>query len=235
MTFTCIIIDDDPGTIDQLTEYISLIPELSLLKGFTNPMLAVEEINSSVQPLDFLFTDIEMPEISGIEVARLVGNKIKSLILVSSHLKYAVEGYDLSAKQFLPKPFNFKKFQLTVNKLIENLIKERPFLWIKVGKKNEFIRTNVDQIIAFEGASNYIKIHTVDKTIITYGKIYEFERILEQYNGFIRINKSFIISEAYIEKIENNTVHLTKNIMVKIGATFKKSFSIHLEKITRSK
>lgn len=235
MTFTCIIIDDDPGTIDQLTEYISLIPELSLLKGFTNPMLAVEEINRSVQPLDFLFTDIEMPEISGIEVARLVGNKIKSLILVSSHLKYAVEGYDLSAKQFLPKPFNFKKFQLTVNKLIENLSKERPFLWIKVGKKNEFIRTNVDQIIAFEGASNYIKIHTVDKTIITYGKIYEFERILEQYNGFIRINKSFIISEAYIEKIENNTVHLAKNILVKIGATFKKSFSIHLEKITRSK
>ena len=188
----------------------------------------------SDKSFSLILMDIEMPEISGLEVAKLVGNKIKSLILVSSHLKYAVEGYDLAAKQFLPKPFNFKKFELTVNNLISSLIKDRPFLWIKVGKKNEFIKTNVDQIIAFEGASNYIKIHTVDKTIITYGKIYEFEKILEQYNGFIRISKSFIISEVYIEKIENNMVHLSKNIIVKIGATFKKTFSAHLEKITRS-
>lgn len=235
MTFTCIIIDDDPGTIEQLTEYISLIPELKLLKGFTNPMLAVEEINRSPDPLDFLFTDIEMPEISGIEVAKQVGNKIKSLILISSHLKYAVEGYDLAAKQFLPKPFNFKKFELVVNNLISNIVKERPFLWIKVGGKNEFMKTDIDQIIAFEGASNYIKIHTINKTVITYGKIYEFEKILEQYNGFIRINKSFIISEAFIEKIENNMVYLAKNIQVKIGSTFKKTFSLRLEEITKTK
>lgn len=220
MKFSCIIVDDDPLSVEQMTEYIKGIPKLTLIGSFTSPGMAIKAIQALDTPLDFLFTDVEMSEVSGIALARHIMHKVRNLVLVSGHLKYAIDGYDLDAKHFLAKPFNFKQFESIVNKLSP---KEYAYINIKEGKTIE--KVDLQTVIAFEGASNYVKVHTTRKLFMTYSKLSEIESELSQSSNFIRINRSFIISKSHIEKINGKKIFLKNSIQLSPGSTFKDEFN----------
>ena len=221
MTHTCIIIDDEQYSINQLTEYIALTPSLTLTKAYTNPLLALKEISEMEQPVDFLFTDIEMPYVDGLKLVKEVSHKVKHLVLVSAHLKYAIDGYDVGAVHFLLKPFCINKFNKIVDFLIYKTPIPRPFIWIKSGLRKENIKILIDEIVVIQGASNYIKLHTKEKTYLQYGTLLAMENQLKDYNHFQRISKSFIISIKHIKKYNKHSLLLTNNTIVNIGSSYK--------------
>lgn len=230
MAFSCIIVDDDACSIDQLKDYIALVPSLNLIKTFTDPLLALKEIGSLKKPIDFLFTDVEMPNLNGLSLAQQVCHNINNLILVSGHLKYATDGYDIDAKMFLSKPVSFKKFEANINNLIKKNSFENPFIILKLSGPNKFLKLYIDNIIAIEGASNYIKIHTVDKILVPYKKLLSIENELKEYSTFRRISKSVIISIKHIEKTEGYNIYLKKDLCFSVGESYKKDFRTNLLK-----
>jgi DNA-binding LytR/AlgR family response regulator len=221
MSYLCIIIDDDKSSLEYLKECIEQIPMLKLLKSYANPLLALAEINNLEYAVDIVFTDVEMPQISGIEVSRRLKDKVKSLILVSAHMKYALDGYSVDAKHFLSKPYSFGKFQSVLNSVLDRLSKDKPRIKVRLGAKGQFINIFIDKIIAIQGASNYIIIHTTEDSIITYYKLSTILEDLTEFKEFKRVSKSFIISTKHIEKIIASTVYLTKNIKVSVGDSYK--------------
>jgi len=230
MIFSCIIIDDDIYAVEQIVEYIALMPVLRLIKSYSDSLSALQEIKRLEKPVDFLFTDINMPGISGIELSKQIGSKIKCLVLVSGHINYAVEGYAVDAKYFLTKPFNFEKFKSITNDLIQRAFKEKPFVIIKLSGKNNIVKVYVDDIIAIEGYGNYIKIHTINEMLTPYYKLSEMENKLKEYLNFKRVSKSFIISTKHIVKINGYNITLKDCINVWVGESYKNHFSKNLMK-----
>ncbi|WP_316801879.1 LytTR family DNA-binding domain-containing protein [Pedobacter nototheniae] len=234
MIFTCIIVDDDQFALNQLIEYISLIPSLILIKAYKKPLVALKEILKREEPIDFLFTDIEMPEISGLELAKQINQKVSRLVLVSAHTKNAIEGYNVDARHFLSKPFGFQKFQSIIDQLMRSFLLEEEFIWIKSGIKSETLKIFITSIIAVQAASNYIQIHTHEKTYLQYGKISDMEKHLKKFNRFKRISRSFIISVNHIKKYDGNNVYLSNNIVVNIALSYKPEIKSFLTSLTKN-
>lgn len=222
MTLSCIIVDDDLFALDQLVEYVNKIPFLRIIKTFSNPLLALHEISKLETPIDFLFTDIEMGELSGLELAKKIGDKVTCLVLVSAHLRYCIDGYDLNARYFLSKPFNFKKFEHIVIELVNRVFHHKKSIKIKLSGKFQPLKVPIEEIIMIEGAGNYIKLHTLDKTFVPYLKLGEIEKKLELYPNFQRVNKSFIININHIINIDGYTILLKKNLIAKVGRSYQK-------------
>ncbi|MCX2576124.1 LytR/AlgR family response regulator transcription factor [Pedobacter sandarakinus] len=233
MKFSCIVIDDDLHTIEQFVEYIGYMPELRLLKAYSNPVTALAEINKLEQRIDFLFTDVEMPQMNGLELASLIITRVNCLVLVSGHLHHAMDGYAINAKYFLHKPFNLKKFEGVIKGLISRLLPENPFIMVKLSGKNQILKLYIDDIIMIEGASNYIKIHTANKIYVPYGKMANMEKELQPYNFLIRISRSFIISSKHVEKIEGYIVRLKNNLVVSVGKSYYQSFDEFFERLVK--
>lgn len=118
--FKCVIIDDDQLSIDILNNFISQIPELTTVNTYTNPARAITEISES-DKIDFLFLDIRM-DISGLDVAKVLRNKVRYLIFVTSYEEYAIDAFGVHCDKFLVKPISYEKL---VNALEEIFAKER--------------------------------------------------------------------------------------------------------------
>ncbi|QPH41241.1 LytR/AlgR family response regulator transcription factor [Pedobacter endophyticus] len=226
MTFSCIVVDDDLFAVEQLEEYIFKLPGLNLDHSYTNPLMALKEIEALEEPIDFLFCDIQMPNLSGLELAKLVHNKVKNLILVSAYPEYAVDGYGVDAKDFLSKPFDFPQFEHLVARVNKRIKDENPFIVVKLSK-NSFVNVNVNEIVAIEGNGNYINIHTINDFIVPYYKLSAIENDLKHDTRFKRASKSFIVSTDHIKRRSGNLLTLKKGIIVNISIPFRKDFEMH--------
>lgn len=224
--FSCIIVDDDLFAIKQLMEYISMTPQLSLFKTYLDPVIAVSEICLLDKKIDILFTDVEMPEMSGIKLVAETRNKVRSVILISGDFNYALDGYNIGAKNFINKPFNFEKFSAVIDNVISKILLEYPFLMVKLSGKNQAVKIYLGDIIAVEGASNYIKIHTPKKVFMPYSKMKLMEARLTGYD-FKRVSKSAIISTKHIKRIEKYSLHLTNDLVFAVGESYRKDFDLY--------
>lgn len=223
MKLSCIIIDDELFAIQQLEEYLAEVPIIGTIKSYSDPKLALAEIMQSEDKIDLLFTDIEMPTISGIDLIKQIRNKIDFLVLVSAHLNYAIDGYQINAQHFLLKPFDFNRFYQVVNQLTSRIALETPSIYVRQGKK--YIKIQIQDIIAIEAALNYVKVHTECRVDIIYGNMKSFEKDLKIYDNFIRVSKSFIISKNHIIQIQGKAIYLKNQLSMTIGITYEKSLS----------
>jgi DNA-binding LytR/AlgR family response regulator len=234
MTLTCIVVDDDPQAIKYLAECIALVPVLSLVNTYTDPKQALIDVKQLDTPVDFLFTDVEMPLLSGLLLAKEIKRQVRCIILVTAHPKYALDGYGINAKQFLTKPFNFKKFNAIVDELIVDLIKEVLFILVSTGIKTQ-VKLYVDEIIAIEAYGNYVKIHTLSDMLVVYSSFKAMVEKLEVHQQFKKISKSFMISVKHIRGRDGFVIFLKKNIAVTVGEShrskFNKNFQGWFEKI----
>ncbi|WP_134091476.1 LytTR family DNA-binding domain-containing protein [Olivibacter sp. XZL3] len=237
MTHTCIVIDDEPDAIEIIADYIQQMPELRLLHSYVDPIQAMTEIGQG-DGVDFIFMDIDMPRISGLDLSRAVRSKTDKLIFTTAHTKYAFEAFEVEADAYLLKPFTFAKFALTISKLIKEDVKShaeestREFYVKTTEERNRFVRVKFDEVIAVESVKNYIKIHTLSEEIMTYLTLKEIKERFDETDDFIQIHRSFIISKNYIEKVEGSLVKLPKNILVPIGTFYKDAFYDYLLKNT---
>ena len=115
----CIIVDDEQFSINTLSKYARMLGDMEIIATFTSPQQALLAISSSSK-IDTLFMDIDMPEISGLELAQALRTKTDKLIFTTAHSKYAFETYEVTADAYLLKPFNFLKFSSTISRLFND-------------------------------------------------------------------------------------------------------------------
>lgn len=228
MNLNCIAIDDEVSGLETIHDYISYIPQLKLIDKFSCPEKALAFINS-ISNIDILFLDIEMPNISGMDLLKLVKHKVNSVIFTTAHLKYIIDSYNIEADGFLLKPYSYEKFE----KVVKNLFwhknnKSTPvsqhddYIFIKIiGKNKRLLKVRFADIVAVEALRNYISIHTVDETIKTHLTISKMKEILAYSTEIIQVHRSFLISSNYIEEVKHNVIRMQGNIKIAYGEKYK--------------
>lgn len=222
----CIAIDDDELSLAILKRYCNKLPDISLNEVFNNPMEALVHLKNS-KP-DLVFLDIDMPEISGISIARKLKGQ-SMIIFTTSYKDFALEGFALDAIDFLLKPFDFERFYHAVAKareyhefqnLKQNREKEHDYIIIKEDYQN--VKVNLSDILYIEALDNYVKIHTRHRTYLTLKNLKAMADSLNSKN-FMRVHKSYIVSLNQIDHFSRDYIHINGSV-IPIGRTFVKKF-----------
>ncbi|MHA7057248.1 LytR/AlgR family response regulator transcription factor [Aquimarina sp. M1] len=224
----CIIIDDEPAAVRLLAKYIASVSFLELKNTFTNPLEGLSYLES--EPIDLVLLDIQMPEITGIQLSKIIDKNTK-IIFTTAYPQFALDSYEIAAIDYLLKPIDFERFYNAVSKIKEKrtntvnvAIDESTdeFFFFKTDGKNKYAKVFLREIKYIESLKNYIAIHLNDEQIITYNTLKHFKETLP-ITGFIQIHKSYIISIKHIDKIDNETLWI-QGKELPIGNTFRKSF-----------
>jgi DNA-binding LytR/AlgR family response regulator len=218
---TCIIVDDEPAAHYVLMSHIRHVSQLELVQQCYN---AIEAINYLRQhPVDLMFLDINMPEITGMELLKSLKNPPRT-ILTTAYSEYAMESYDHGVVDYLLKPINLSRFitateryfDLSVRK--DNEKKEsQSFITVKAGGVNT--RIELDDILYAQSLGNFIRICTPHKTYIVSLTTSELEETLPD-DQFLRIHKSFIVSLNKIHEFGKDTVTIN-DLKMPVGITYR--------------
>jgi DNA-binding LytR/AlgR family response regulator len=239
MKINCIAIDDEPLALDIIRDYCSRVPFLNLEKTFDNALDSIEYIRD--HSLGLLFLDIQMEELSGIQLLNALNNR-PHVIITTAHDSYAIQGFDLDVMDYLLKPISFERFMKGVNKVYEkvqadqkasgfsvsqhNMNTEDPFFFVKTETRIEKIL--YAEVLFIEGMGDYWRIITTSKKIMSLLNYKKLEEILPQ-NLFIRVHKSFIVALDKIDSVERNRIKIADRL-IPISETYRKSFFDRIEK-----
>jgi DNA-binding LytR/AlgR family response regulator len=213
---TAIAIDDESYALEVIKSHASKVPFLDLKATFTNPILGLEFLkNESIQ---LVFLDINMPDISGIDLAALLP-KNTVVIFTTAYSDYAVKGFELDAMDYLLKPFNLSRFLKACQKAQE---------WIDLQPKNEpaflFVKTNEGQIridfsdlLFCEAQGNYVTFQLPEQKVTSRMTLSELEKLLP--DSFIRTHRSFLVNKNQVSKVERHQLHL-QGFPVPMSSTF---------------
>ena len=216
---TCLAVDDEPPALQVIEKYVTSIPSLKLAATCSNAVDALAVLQNN--QIDLLFLDIQMPYILGTDFMRTLSNPPK-VIFTTAFRKYAVEGFDLDAVDYLLKPISFERFLKAVNKVMKlnlpvtesfsvNTLQKNEtvdaFIYLRADRKN--IKVNLDDILFIESLKDYIKMVTKEKTIVTKQSISSLEENLPAHL-FIRIHRSFIVAVNKIEAYTPELIQINK-------------------------
>lgn len=218
---TTVIIDDEQPAIKVLTNFIKKIPFIQLELATTNAFEGLEVL--STQDIDLLLLDIEMPDITGVELLKSLKKKPK-VIFTTAYEEYALQGYELNIIDYLVKPIRFERFLQAINKayhlhqLQQNEIanQEEGHIMISVEYKN--IKVNYKDIYYIEGFKDYVKIYTTKDVFLTRLNLKGIAAKLPP-NKFIRVHRSYIVSNDKITSFQKGKVFLNK-IAIPVGITY---------------
>lgn len=230
----CVIIDDEKHAISLLKTYIGSMPNLELFKTFNNPLEALSGITAE-DDIDIIFLDIEMPHLSGIELAKELRPKARSIIFTSAYNR-SLEAFEVRANHYLLKPLNLAKFTQTVMGIIDNELSKtdgegKNIKFFKTGEKGKLSRIDKQEILYFESAKNYVSMVTADKKELVYLTLKEVEKIFCK-DLFYRVHRSHVINADKIQKIVGNTINLGQGYQVQMGGTYKSNLLKFLEEKT---
>ncbi|HWD88842.1 MAG TPA: LytTR family DNA-binding domain-containing protein [Mucilaginibacter sp.] len=230
----CLVVDDEPLALHILEDYIAKMPFLELVKSTTNPIEALQLVQSG--GIDLVFLDVQMPELTGIQFLRIANGKTK-VILTTAYSQYALEGYELDVIDYLLKPIAFDRFYKSVQKAqtiiqpnAKNEIKQEQsaqqsdflsdFIFVKTEHKIQKVYLN--DILFIEGLKDYISIFTPAERIITLQNMKKMEDALPEKH-FIRVHKSYIVSINKIDSIERSRIFIRDKV-IPVGDTYRDDF-----------
>jgi len=224
-----IAIDDEPLALQLVAGYIEKTPGLNLLGKFDNPLDAVDFMAN--EPIDLIFVDIQMPDLTGIEFARVIPKGPK-VIFTTAYEKYALEGFRLEVVDYLLKPFSYEEFFKAVQKALR-LIRLEQTTMNQVEANNEFLflkseykirRINFNDILYIEGLKDYVKVYTKNdpKPILSLTSLKLLESKLPVVT-FMRVHRSFIVNLEKIETIERSRIIFGK-VYIPVSDQYKKKF-----------
>jgi DNA-binding LytR/AlgR family response regulator len=243
MSISCYVIDDEPGAIALLKEYIERTPGMELLGTSLNPLTALDELTSENSP-DITFIDVDMRLLSGLELAGMV-NLYTLVVFTTAFPEYALQAFEKEAFDYLLKPINYDRFvkciQRAKRKMALQAKADHPiredFFNIKSEIKGRMVKIKFDEVIYIEGAVNYIQIHTTNEKHLTYLTMNEIEHHLPK-PLFARIHRSFIINVNFVKVIERNQLRLENGESLVMGDYYKQRFldlmDAHLVKTNRA-
>lgn len=222
--YTCIIIEDEPLALEKTKDFVNKVPFLQLSATFDNALTGLAYLNNN--KVDLLFLDINMDELSGIEL--LESSKINSqVIITTAYQEYALKGYELQITDYLLKPFTFNRFLQAVNKAQVNLVRhatesQPDFIFVKT--ENRLEKIMLDEIVYIEGMRDYRRIHTVHKNvkIMTLQNFSEFEKLIPS-NLICRVHKSYMVALNKIVSIERGRIKIADQL-IPISETYREAF-----------
>lgn len=207
MKLNCIIIEDEPLARKGLENFITQVPRLAFKGSFPNPLPAMELLDS--EPIDLIFLDIKMPELSGLSFLKTLQDP-PSVIITTAYPNYALQGFELNVTDYLLKPFSFERFLAAVNKVKPNPaphthLATEDFIFIKCNQKIEKIC--FDEVLFVKAMENYVIVQTETRKLIAYLTLKAVEGFFPE-SRFAKIHKSYIISIPKIDSIEGSQIHI---------------------------
>lgn len=234
MTLNCAIIDDEPLAADLLSSYAEKTPFLNLIGTYNSAISAIKELRNN--PADIIFLDIQMPELSGIEFAKILPRETK-IIFTTAFNQYALEGYKVNAIDYLLKPISYDDFLKAANKAFEwfNTIhkqetyKKDRFILIKSDYKLQ--RISLDDILYIEGLKDYVRIYLENgNKIMSLMNMKKLEDYLPKPE-FMRTHRSYIVHMAKITTIDRFRF-VFGNVYIPISDSYKDSIQTYLDRHT---
>jgi len=227
---TCSIVDDEPMALNLVESYVEKTPFLDLKHKFSSAIEAMEVLKNN--PVDLLFLDIQMPDLTGIEFSKMLPKDTR-VIFTTAFDHYALEGFKVEAIDYLLKPFDYAEFLAAANKantwfeLVKGkresiLSKEKEFLFVKSEYKQ--LRVKLADVLYFEGLKDYIKIWLKDnpKPILTLMSLKSLEEELPE-TQFMRVHRSFIVSLHNIDVIERSQIIINQQ-RITVSEQYKSKF-----------
>lgn len=232
LKISCIAVDDEPMALNLVESYIEKTPFLELKAKCSNALEAMDFIKT--MPVDLLFLDIQMPDLSGIEFSKML-SKNSRVIFTTAFDQYALEGFKVEALDYLLKPFDYAEFLTAANKaqnwfeLVKSqkaphklLSEEKEFLFVKSEYKQ--LRIKLSDVLYFEGLKDYIKIWLKNqpKPILTLMSLKSLEQELPE-SQFMRVHRSFIVALNNINIIERSQI-IINNKRITVSEHYKPKF-----------
>jgi DNA-binding LytR/AlgR family response regulator len=221
MSLKCVAIDDEPLALELVKNYVAKFPELELLQTFDDAISGAEFIRNI--PVDVLFIDINMPDITGLDLVRSLEKK-PIIIFTTAHKKFAVDGFDLDAVDYLLKPISFERFSKAVTKAMEyaryKSKDDRASEYLFVYSEYRLIKIPLVDIEYIESLEDYIKIHLLNaKPILT---LMPLKKVLEKLppEKFKRIHRSYIVSVDKVNSVLNRKVRLSSSTELPVSDSY---------------
>lgn len=223
----CIVVDDEEGAHLVITHFLKDIKTLSLEASFYNAVDALDYLYS--HKVDLVFLDINMPGLSGLEMLETLTNR-PYIILTTAYREYALDGYKYEVVDYLVKPFEFKKFLLAIDKVMNRKGIQAQAARTQAAEETDHLILKVDgtmtkipfsKIIYIQSFGNYVKIYIEDGMLISQMTTAEIEERLSA-SLFLRIHKSYIVSLKQIQRVFGTQVILKNSTELPIGNTFKR-------------
>lgn len=230
----CFILDDEPLAISLLTEYTKNIPQLALVGASTSALEALRVLEE--EPIDLLFIDIQMPQLTGLQIMDILGDKTK-YIVTSAYSEYALKGYEYQVLDYLLKPISFERFYKSIQKvkdyfqlpvkavLSPKSVEEATFLFVKTDGK--LIKIFLKDLLFVEGLKDYLCLHLKKERIIILDTFTELEKKLPQ-TQFMRVHRSYAVRLDQIDTIERNRLFIADKI-IPIGKTYVDQFQLWIK------
>src|SRR5688572_14470085 len=223
-----IAVDDEPIALDIIRSHASKVPFLDLKAEFTDAFKALDYLQK--EPVDLIFLDIKMPDISGIEFFNSLSKK-PLLIFTTAYTEHAVTSFEMDAVDYLLKPFSLARFIKGCNKAYElynfrNASETTDHLYVKTGY--EQIKILFEDILYLEAAGNYVTFVLKDKNVLSRSTFLEAANLLPS-GKFVRTHRSYLVAINKIDKVEKNqltinnkTVPVSEAYSADIAAALKK-------------
>ncbi|TVZ55820.1 LytTR family two component transcriptional regulator [Lutibacter sp. Hel_I_33_5] len=230
----CVIVDDEPMAREIITSYIEKTPNLELIKSCKNASEAM--IFMQNQEVDLFFLDINMPEITGLSLAKIINKKAK-IIFTTAYRDYAVDGFNLNVVDYLLKPIAFDRFLEAVQKVfdthqivkVEKNEQETSSDFMFVRSERKMVKINFNQIKYIESLGDYVKVITNDTSIVTRETITNIDEKLPA-KEFLRIHRSYIVSLQEITSYTNEFIEVGKKA-IPISRSYKETVLQKLAKV----
>ena len=208
MSINCVIIDDEPLAAELLLSYAKRISYLNVKGTFNSAIAAMRELRE--HPVDLIFLDIQMPELSGLEFARILPPQTR-IIFTTAFNQYAIDGYKVNAMDYLLKPISYDDFLQACNKALEYFTsqqihttnKEKADRFIFVKSEYKLVRINLDDVLYIEGVKDYVKIYfdNGDKPVMSLMNMKRIEESLPSPE-FMRTHRSYIVNMMKVKVID---------------------------------
>ena len=243
---TCMIVDDEPLAVKLLETFVGRTADLELKGSFTDSIEALDVL--AREPVDLLFLDIQMPDLNGMELAHAIDTERTRVIFTTAFKDYAFESYEVNALDFLLKPIRYIKFQAAVEKArnyfamkesantaasqpSQSSNKEDDFIFLRAD--GELHQIALARILYVEGMKDYLKffIEGERKPIITHMTMTAAEEMLPEA-GFMRINRSYIVSLSHIRSIDRNDCVYIGDQIIRVTEAYKEQFNQYITKRT---
>jgi two-component system, LytTR family, response regulator LytT len=246
MILHCVAIDDEPLALELVSKFIEQTSFLKLAGRFSNAIEALSFINQN--DVELIFLDIQMPDLSGMELARVLDGKKNAahtrIIFATAYHQFAIEGYKVEALDYLLKPYSYEEFlnaatkgyqyferissvaNTTINHQIESSVADYIFLKVEY----QLVKVLLRDISFVEAYKDYVKVHLLSKPhpLLSLSSLKSMEELLPK-NLFMRVHRSFIIGLNHIDSISKNIIQIgTHNIAV--GENYKDVFQEFLNK-----
>jgi two-component system, LytTR family, response regulator LytT len=233
MILKCIAVDDEPLALKLVETFISQTPFLKLTASCDNAVEAMTLIKEK-QP-DLVFLDINMPNLTGMELARLLQENqgpTPKIVFTTAYNHYAIEGYKVNAVDYLLKPFSYEEFLRAANKVLQiseetsnhyqPIATDDEFFFLKV--EYQWVRIPLKDVLYIESLKDYVKVHLIDsqKTVLSLISLKALEEKLPS-TKFMRIHRSFIVSLDKINAITKNSILIGKT-EITVGEQYKEAF-----------